>query len=192
MVLMAGRASYLMATRMTAASGAAFEALVARYPDTPNVHHAYGVYLLIEQQDKAIEHFKRELEIQPGHAPSVMHIAFEYLRRGDAASALPWAKRAVEAAPKDFGAHKALGDALVAAGQVDEGIAHLETGVKLAPDSPGLRFSLAKAYQRAGRTEDAARERAEFTKLDRQVRTTKLGAQSVGGDADAPSQIDPQ
>ena len=192
MVLMAGRASYLMATRMTAASGAAFEALLARYPDTPNIHYAYGVYLLIEQQDKAIEHFKRELEIQPGHAASLLQIAFEYLRRGDAASALPWARQVVEVAPTQFASQKALGDALVETGDVEAGIAHLEAGVKLAPDSPGLRFSLAKAYQRAGRTEDAARERAEFTKLDRLVRTNRLGSQSVGGDAGPASATDPQ
>ena len=55
MVLMAGRGSYMMATRKTAAAGKAFEALVARYPETPNVHYAYGVFLLMEQPDKAIE-----------------------------------------------------------------------------------------------------------------------------------------
>ena len=49
MVLMAGRASYMMATRNTASAQKAFEALVARYPETPNVHYAFGVFLLQEQ-----------------------------------------------------------------------------------------------------------------------------------------------
>ena len=62
MVLMAGRGSYMMATRQTAAAGTAFQAIVERYPETPNVHYAYGVFLLIEQPDKAIEQFKRELD----------------------------------------------------------------------------------------------------------------------------------
>jgi hypothetical protein len=57
----------------------------------------------------------------------------------------------------------------------------LLVGIKLAPDSPGLHFSLARAYQRAGRAEDAAREREEFTRLDRLARTQRSGAQSVGG-----------
>ena len=39
--------------------------LVSRYPDTPNVHYAYGVFLLAEQPDKAIEVFKRELKVSP-------------------------------------------------------------------------------------------------------------------------------
>ena len=181
MVLMAGRASYMMATRNTAAAETAFKALVARYPETPNVHYAYGVYLLLEQADRALEEFKRELEIQPGHPWALMQMAYEYLTRGDAASALPWAKQAVEAAPKAFPARKALGQALLETGDVEGAIRELEMGIKLAPASPGLHFNLAKAYQRAGRLDEAERERNEFTRLDRLARTLKSGAQSVGG-----------
>jgi tetratricopeptide (TPR) repeat protein len=193
MVMMAGRASYLMGTRMTAAAGTAFEALVARYPDTPNVHYAYGVYLIMEQPDKAIEEFKRELQIQPGHSWSLMQIAYEYLRRSDGAAALPWAKQAVEVAPNVFSAHRALGEALLATGDIDGAILHLEAGVKLAPDSPSTHLSLSKAYQRAGRSVDAAREREEFAKLDRLARTNRSGAQSVGGiDMDRTQGTSPQ
>jgi tetratricopeptide (TPR) repeat protein len=181
MVLMAGRASYLMATRNTAASERAFETLVSRYPENENVHYAFAVFLLQEKPDRALEEFKRELELQPGHPWSLMQIAYEYLKRGEAQSALPWAQQAVAAAPNAFPAHKALGQALLETGDVDGSIKELLIGVKLAPDSPGLHFILAKAYQRAGRIEDAAREREEFTRLDRLARTQKSGAQSVGG-----------
>jgi tetratricopeptide (TPR) repeat protein len=181
MVIIAGRASYQMATRNTAAASKAFEALALRYPETPNVHYAYGVYLLLEQPDKAIEEFKKELELQPGHPASLMQIAFEYVKRGDAQAALPWAKQAVAAAPRDFAAHKALGQALLDTGDVDGAIAELQTGIRLAPESPGLHFSLARAYQKAGRLEEANKERDEFTRLDRMARETKSGAQSVGG-----------
>jgi tetratricopeptide (TPR) repeat protein len=180
-VLMAGRASYMMATRNTAAAAKAFEALAARYPEAPNVQYANGVFLLLEEPDKAIEAFKRELELQPGHPWSLMQIAFEYLKRGDAAAALPWARQAVEAAPKAFPARKALGQALLESGDVDGAISELLTGIRLAPESPGLHFQLARAYQRAGRLEDATRARAEFTRLDRLARTARSGAQSVGG-----------
>jgi len=180
-VLMAGRASYMMATRNTAAAGKAFDALASRYPETPNVHYAGGVFLLQEEPDKAIEAFKRELELQPGHPWSLMQIAFEYLKRGDGAAALPWAQQSVTAAPNAFPAHKALGQALLENGDVEGAIRALVTGIKLAPESPGLHFQLARAYQRAGRLEDATRERNEFTRLDRLARTQRSGAQSVGG-----------
>lgn len=181
MMLMAGRASYMMATRNTAASEKAFAALVSRYPETPHVHYANGVFLLQEHPDKAIEEFKRELELQPGHPSSLMQIAYEYLKRSDAATALPWAQQAVAAAPNAFPARKALGQALLETGDVDGAIKELLIGIKLAPDSPGLHFTLARAYQRAGRADDAARERDEFTRLDRLARTQRSGAQSVGG-----------
>jgi tetratricopeptide (TPR) repeat protein len=181
MVIMAGRASYQMATRNTVAAGKSFDALVLRYPETPNVHYANGVYLSSEQPDKAIDEFKRELELQPGHPQSLMQIAFEYLNRGDAQQALSWAKQAATAAPDDFAAHKVLGQALLDTGDVDGAIAELQAGLKLAPESPGLHFTLARAYQKAGRLEEANKERDEFTRLDRLARTTRSGAQSVGG-----------
>jgi tetratricopeptide (TPR) repeat protein len=181
MVLMAGRGSYMMATRNTAAAGTAFEALVSRYPERPNVHYAYGIYLLQEQPDKAIDEFKRELEVQPGHPSSLMQIAYEYLKRGEPQPALSWAQQAVAAAPKDFAARKALGQALLESGDVEGAIRELQLGIKLAPDSPGLHFTLARALQRAGRLEEAARAREEFTRLDRLARTQRSGAQSVGG-----------
>ena len=181
MVLMAGRASYMMATRNTASAETAFQALVSRYPETPNVHYANGVFLLQEKPEKAIEEFKRELELQPGHPSSITQIAYEYLKQGDGQAALPWARKAVEAAPKEFTARKALGQALLETGDVDAAIAELQAGIALAPTSPGLHFTLARALQRAGRLEDAERARAEFTRLDRLARTQKTGAQSVGG-----------
>jgi tetratricopeptide (TPR) repeat protein len=181
MVIMAGRASYQMATRNTATAGKSFEALVLRYPETPNVHYANGIYLLTEQPDKAIDEFKKELELQPGHPQSLMQIAFEYLNRGEATAALPWAKQAVAAAPDDFAARKVLGQALLDTGDVDGAIAELQHGIKLAPESPGLHFALARAYQKAGRLEEANKEREEFTRLDRLARTTRTGPQSVGG-----------
>jgi tetratricopeptide (TPR) repeat protein len=181
MVLMAGRGSYMMATRMTDAAGKAFEGLVARYPETPNIHYAYGVFLLIEQPAKAIEEFKRELEIQPNDPESLMQIAYQNLKDSDPASALPWAKQAVDAAPNVFASHRALGEALVGTGDVEGGIAQLEIAIRQAPDSPGTHFALAKAYQRAGRANDAAKERAEFVRLDRLARTNRSGSQSVGG-----------
>ena len=181
MILMAGRASYMMATRNTASAERAFDQLVSRYPEAANVHYAYGVFLLQEKGEKAIEEFKRELEIQPAHPWSLMQMAFEYLKQGDAAAALPFAKQAVEAAPNAFSARKALGQALLDSGDIEGAIRELQLGIKLAPESPGLHFTIARAYQRAGRLEDAAREREEFTRLDRAARTQRSGAQSVGG-----------
>ena len=181
MVLMAGRASYMMATRNPAAADRAFQLLVTRYPETLNVHYAYGVYLLNEQPDKALEEFERELALQPEHPWSLMQMAFEQLKRGDAQAALPLAKRAVAAAPNRFPARKALGQALLETGDVEGAIRELQAGIALAPDSPGLHFTLARALQRAGKLDEAEKMRNEFTRLDRLARTQRAGEHSVGG-----------
>ncbi len=141
----------------------------------------YGVFLTGEQPDKAIEEFKQELRISPSHPWSALQIAFEYIKRADWEAAKPWAEQAATEAPDNFVAHRAMGQVLLETGDLEGAISHLETGVKLAPDSPAMRFALARAYRRAGRVADADREQAKFTELDRTLRTQRAGPQSVGG-----------
>jgi tetratricopeptide (TPR) repeat protein len=181
LVLMAGRAAYNMAARRPVEARKAFEQLIARYPQTPGVHYAFGLFLLNGEADAAIEEFQRELKISPSHAPAMLQIAFEYIKRGDYKAGLPYAEKAVQIAPKLFPGRNALGRILLEMGEVDRAIKELEAGVELAPDSPEMHFALARAYARAGRKEDAARERAIFTKLDQAMRAQREGPQSVGG-----------
>jgi tetratricopeptide (TPR) repeat protein len=181
MVMLAGRGAYYQAARMPAAAKPAFELLVQRYPDAPNVHYAYGVYLLGEDPDRAIEEFQQELKMSSGHIPSILQIAFEYLKRSDWEAARPWAAKVVELDPHDFAARRAIGQVLLETGDTAGSIEHLETGVKLAPDSPSMRFMLSRAYQKAGRDADAQRERAEFLRLERLVRSRKHGVDAIGG-----------
>jgi tetratricopeptide (TPR) repeat protein len=180
-VMMAGRARYFMGARLMAAAQNAYEALVGRFPETPNVHYAFGVFLLTEQPEAAIEQFKRELKVSPGHVYAKLQIAFAHIRRGEYDAARPWAEESAKEAPTDFVARNALGQTLLELGDVEGAIRELEQGVKLAPDSPAMRFVLARAYRRAGRAADADREQAEFTRLDRLVRASKTGGESLGG-----------
>lgn len=184
LVMLAGRGAYYRAVRRPAAAKPAFELLVQRYPDAPNVHYAYGVYLLDDDPGRAIAAFQQELKLSPGHVPSLLQIAFEYLRQSDWEAAKTWAQRIVDLEPRDFAARRAIGQALLETGDVAGSIEHLEAGVKLAPDSPSMRFMLSRAYQRAGRQVDAQRERTEFLRLERLVRSRKHGSQAVGGIAD--------
>ncbi|MEO5820882.1 MAG: tetratricopeptide repeat protein [Vicinamibacteraceae bacterium] len=181
LVMLAGRAQYFTAARLLQASQNAFDALVSRYPDTPNVHYAYGVMLSGEQPEQAIERFKRELAVSPTHVLAKIQIAFAYIKRSEFAEAKPWAEQAVQEAPTMFVAHNALGQVLLATGDLVGAVRALEAAVKLAPDSPAMHFALARAYRAAQRPADADREQAEFTRLDRLVRQQRTGENSVGG-----------
>jgi tetratricopeptide (TPR) repeat protein len=181
LVMTAGRAQYFSAARMLPAAKQSFEQLVNRYPGTPSAHYAYGVFLLREEPDLGIMHLEEELRISPQDSWAMLHLAFEYIRRSEYPSAIAWARKAVEGDPSSFAARMALGQALLESGDTDGAIEQLEQGVALAADSPGLRFQLAKAYQKAGRTAEAERERKEFLRLDRLVRGLRGGEASVGG-----------
>jgi tetratricopeptide (TPR) repeat protein len=164
-VLLAGQAGYNMAARRQEQTRGAFDALLARYPNDPNIHYAFGVYMLPQDADIAMKEFKRELEISPNHYAAMTQMAFEYLKRDQFTDALPLAEKAVQLAPKLYAARNVLGRVLLELGQVDRSIKELEEGVKIAPSSPEMHFALARAYTRAGRKEEAARERETFKKL---------------------------
>ncbi|AMY12242.1 lipoprotein NlpI [Luteitalea pratensis] len=181
MVMMAGRGSYFMAMRLAPAARTAFEELALRYPDVPNVHYAFGIFLMSEDADRALKEFERELSVQPAHAPSHIQMAFEYIRRADYASARRHAKDAVTLAPTDFIAHRLIGQIELETGDTQAAIASLEQSRRLEPNSPTVYFTLAKAYARAGRDADAEKARAEFTRLDRLSRLQRNGVTAVGG-----------
>ena len=145
------------------------ESILAAYPKAAEVRYVYGSLLLQSDTPKALELLKSELEISPEHVPALAALAYEYLKENDAASALPYAQRAAKFGPADFAARVAYGRALLETDHVAEAIQELEQAVKLAPDSPHARFALANAYARAGRNDDAERERKEFARLRKLV-----------------------
>ncbi len=164
-ILIAGQAGYSMAARRQPQARAAFDMLLTRYPNDPNIHYPFGVFMLSQDADVALKEFKRELEISPLHFPAMVQMAFEYLKRDQFNDALPLAEKAVQLAPKLYAARNVLGRVLLELGQVERSIQELEEGVKLAPSSPEMHFALARAYTRAGRKQEAAREREAFKKL---------------------------
>jgi tetratricopeptide (TPR) repeat protein len=165
LVLLVGRAVIDTGARREAAAQKEFEDLAASYPKAPNIHYLFGSFLMLSDPDAGLRELSKELEISPRHIPALLQMAFEYLRRGDAAAAVPYARQAAEIDPGSFVAHNALGRALVDSGELEKGIKELELARQQAPGSPQTRIALASAYAKAGRSEDAAHERAEFLKL---------------------------
>jgi tetratricopeptide (TPR) repeat protein len=182
-VLIAGQAGLDMAARRLDQARPIFDTLLARYPNEPNVHYAFGVYLLNQDADAALKEFKRELEISPKHFPAMVQMAFEYLKRDEYNEALPLAEKAVELEPKMFPARNVLGRVLLELDQVDRAIKELEEGVRLAPGSPEMHYALGRAYRRAGREPDAKREVDLFQKLQEQF-NARRNAELTGGGTD--------
>jgi tetratricopeptide (TPR) repeat protein len=163
----AGQAAFLAATADVDGARKLLEELTARFPNEPNVHYAFGAFLLSGDADRALDEFRQELEITPGNEAARLQLAFEYLKRNKFSEGLPYAREAVEAQPDDFAARHAYGRLLLGAGEVEDAVRQLEAAIRLAPDSPQSHFALARAYSRAGRKPDADREHAEFERLEK-------------------------
>jgi tetratricopeptide (TPR) repeat protein len=165
-VLSVGRAMAAAAARHGPDAAAALQTIVAEHPTAPQLHYLYGLVLLSSDSDKALEMLKQELTISPAHEQALISIAGEYLKRTEYQTALQYAEKAVEANSRDFATHAMLGRVL-AEGDLDtlRGLKELETAAHLSPNSVQVHFALATAYAKAGRKEDAARERAEFLRL---------------------------
>jgi len=142
-----------------------FEELASKYPNQPNVHFRFGAYLNAQGSDRGVEEIKAALALAPDHLPALVGLATIYLKRQEAAVALEYADRAVKARADDFPARLVLGRVFLAKEEPARAVAELEEAVKLAPSSADARYSLASAYSRLGRKDDAARELAEFRRL---------------------------
>lgn len=166
-VLLAGRAAVLAwkLRRDDAIKEAA--ALLEKYPALPNAHYLMGYLLLLQHSDRALDEFRKELEISPNHIQARLQIAYEYMQRGQAEKGLPYAQEAVRLGPNDFTAHNICGRLLLDQNRLDEAIKHLETAVKLAPTSPEAHFHLSNAYSRSGRKELAEKHRKAFRALQK-------------------------
>ena len=137
-----------------------FADLISRHPAQSELHDLFGRALVSSDPDRALEEWKKELTATPKHVPARLEIAFEYLKRGQAEMGLQYAREAVEREPGLFAAHNAVGQLLIRTGDLAGGVAELEKARDLAPRSPETRAALASAYGKAGRSADAARERA--------------------------------
>jgi tetratricopeptide (TPR) repeat protein len=143
-----------------------FEQLVQAHPSDPSVHYRYGALLYNRNGDQGIDEIRKAVELAPRYLPALVSLSVIFLKREENQAAVEYGEKAVAAGPADFSTHLVLGRALLAADDPSRATRELEQSVKLAPGSPEARFSLGTAYARLGRKEDAAREQAEFKRLE--------------------------
>jgi tetratricopeptide (TPR) repeat protein len=188
MVLLAGRGGYQQARAHRDEIGRmALEELISRYPDTPNVHYALAMYLVVDDPAAAIEELHKELAVSPDHHVAMIQLALAEMRRGRAPEALPFAAKAAQLAPSVPAARLAHGRALLETGRAEDAVRELEAAVRLAPENAPLRLSLSRAYTAAGRAAEAERERAFFQKLQKTP-----GTESATGVADDGASATPR
>jgi tetratricopeptide (TPR) repeat protein len=161
----AGRAEHLAAQKKFDDAQREYERLATDFPTSRNVFYALGRYFAANSNpDQALAAYDRELGNSPDHVPARLGIA-AILAETDPAAALPYAEDAVKLNPRIPLGHYILGSLLLHTDQTARAIAELETAEQSVKDDPGVYYALARAYARAGRTQDAARARTVFKRL---------------------------
>jgi tetratricopeptide (TPR) repeat protein len=164
-----GRAEALGATSEFEEGKQIYTALTARYPAYPNLHFAFGRFLLESHEtDEAVAEFERELDRDPKNVNSMLEIA-SVRYQVDSLAGLKYAEQAVKLAPQMPFAHYLLGMLRLDTGDAAGAIPDLEFARQAFPDQPKIYFSLGAAYARVGRKTDAAKARAEFLRLDKEA-----------------------
>jgi tetratricopeptide (TPR) repeat protein len=158
-VLKAGTAARFWILGEADKADAGFRELVARYPTLPGVHYLYATYLSDTSREEAAAEFRRELEVNPENADAGALLALLLIAAKDPSGALPFARKAATQKPSDPLAEYAFGEALMGTGDLPQAIASLEAAARLDPASLDYHMALATVYSRAGRYQDARRER---------------------------------
>ena len=145
-----------------------FTALLELYPDFPNLHYAFGLFLL-EARDTpaAIREFQQEIARTPSHVFARLQIAAANYKV-DSAAGLPYAEQAVKLNPRLPFGHYLLGLLRLDTDDYRGAISELELAKKYFPRESKLYFALGSAYARAGREQDARRARETFARLQQE------------------------
>lgn len=156
-----------------------YEQLVKEYPEFPNIHYAYGRFLL-EMQDTgpALQEFELELKRHPKHVRALLQIAAVHYRV-DSRAGVPYAERAVQLEPKYPFGHYLLGLLYFDSGETEKAIAHLRIAKDMVPNEPQFYFALGNAYAKSGQREKAEQARRTFKKLSTGARS---GGRTTYGD----------
>lgn len=167
LVRLAGEAIVASQTQHYEAADTKFKQLVGSYPHEPGVHFLYGAYVMQLHPDDGIREMKLELENSPTHVLARVRLAEQYLAQQQNDDALRLAQEAAKLDPKRASPHMLEGEALQAKGDLAGAVKEFETSRDDDSLNTRIHWDLMRAYNAAGRTDDAKREKAEIEKLSR-------------------------
>jgi tetratricopeptide (TPR) repeat protein len=141
-----------------------YREILKKNPRYPGIHFRLARMILSKPNpppdfaEQAKKELQQELAIDPANA-GAEYVLGELARQSqDLDEAVKHFSKAIELNPNFADAYLGLGMTLLAEKKFPEAVAPLEKAVKLQPANPAGHYSLATAYARTGRREDADRE----------------------------------
>src|SRR5207245_4487817 len=80
LVMQAGKAAWAANAHHLEDARRLYEEVVAAHPQQPNIHYAFGVFLVQLDQEAGLREFEKEVEITPSHVPARVQGAFLCLK----------------------------------------------------------------------------------------------------------------
>jgi tetratricopeptide (TPR) repeat protein len=143
-----------------------FALVAGQYPTYPNLHYAFGRFLLdMHEAEEGAKEFQHELENDPAHLGALLELAGVRYRI-DSADGVKYAERAVKLNPQLPFGHYLLGLLYLDTDRATEAIPELEIARRAFAKEARVYFALGNAYAKTGQKEQAARMRAEFVRLN--------------------------
>jgi tetratricopeptide (TPR) repeat protein len=145
-----------------------YRAAIALKPSLPNLHYSLGHLLWKDLKvPEARVELEAEITLNPHHAGALNDLGDTYLLEHQPDKALPLLERALAADAGNSDIHRDLGTAY--SELKDYRKAEEQFKMAIADDHDGsVHYKLARAYQALGQKEDAAREFAISTSLNRE------------------------
>ncbi|HBL17778.1 MAG: hypothetical protein A2X36_11295 [Elusimicrobia bacterium GWA2_69_24] len=134
--------------------------VVASYPRNHRAHNNLAnAYYDRGDFDRALEHYRAALAIDPSYAGSYTNLGNIYLARGDDSAAFGWYQKAVAVNPTIAGLHVNLGNIYYRRGEPDRALAEFRQAARLDPNYAEARYSMGLALEAK---KDLAAARAEY------------------------------
>lgn len=140
-----------------------------RFPDLPMSHFQLGAQL---NNLGRFPEAKQQLDLALAKDPTLVEaramLGEVLFKMGKAEESLVCLRAALATDPKLMDAQSGLGKALIQLKKYPEAAAAMEEAVKIDPNLASLHLYLSQAYRALGRTEEAQKEAAFFSRLNRE------------------------
>lgn len=155
-------------------------------PDFAEVHMNLGLILQLQgRKEEAMAEFRAALKLKPTLAGANFFLGVNYCQLGDGKSAIPYLKAAAHSETNRVEIYSWLATAQEMAGEVLAEIATLQRGLALQPQNIDLLYLLGHAYERMGKDEVVALEKA----APGSARAEQLLGESYSASSEWPSAV---
>jgi tetratricopeptide (TPR) repeat protein len=145
---------------------AAFQKAAEIDPKLPSLELEMGKVSLAQRDNESAEkHLRAALDEQAGSAEASYFLGALLAITGRGRESIPFLDRARTSRPDGWGSYYYLGRARLQLNESAAAVAMLEQAAKLNPSEGSIHYQLARAYQSAGRPQDAQRARSRVAQL---------------------------